>query len=175
MNLYISDVHFGHKSVIDFDDRPFADVDEMDDALIHNWNEKVQKNDDVYIIGDFAFRNEKPEEWYLRQLKGRKHLIVGNHDVKLLKNLAAISYFESIDMMKHVSDRKKQICLCHFPICEWSGYYKGHWHIYGHIHKRREEAYQIMSQKEKALNAACAINHYAPATFEELIQNNQRF
>lgn len=70
MNLYIADLHFGHKNVIGFDQRPFNDIQEMDRVLIHLWNSRVQKDDNVYIVGDFAYRNERPEAWYLRQLKG---------------------------------------------------------------------------------------------------------
>lgn len=86
MILYTADLHFGHRSAIEFDNRPFADVEEMDHTLIELWNRKVSREDDVYIVGDFACRNEREEEWYLRQLKGRKYLIVGNHDKKLLGN-----------------------------------------------------------------------------------------
>lgn len=60
MNLYIGDLHFGHENVIRFDDRPFANVREMDSAMIRLWNQRVAKEDDVYILGDFAFRNEHP-------------------------------------------------------------------------------------------------------------------
>lgn len=71
MNLYISDLHFGHKAVVDFDHRPFSGVEEMDAVLIQLWNSRVTKNDQVYILGDFAFHNEKPYSWYLKQLKGQ--------------------------------------------------------------------------------------------------------
>ena len=60
MNLYIGDLHFGHRSVIRFDARPFTDVEEMDTAMIQLWNSRVDKNDQVYVLGDFAFHNEKP-------------------------------------------------------------------------------------------------------------------
>ena len=82
MNLYISDLHFGHKDSINVDHRPFRDVDEMDRCLIKLWNSRVQKNDDIYIVGDFACDNEKPEQWYLRQLRGNKHLIVAPPEAK---------------------------------------------------------------------------------------------
>lgn len=58
MNLYISDLHFGHKNVIDFEHRPFADVHEMDETLIKLWNGRVSADDHVYIMGDFCYRNE---------------------------------------------------------------------------------------------------------------------
>ena len=117
MILYTADLHFGHRSVIDFDHRPFSDVEEMDGALIKLWNERVSEKDHVYIIGDFAYRNEKGEEWYLRQLKGHKHLIIGNHEKRMLNNPAAMHYFESVDKMLHVTDNGTQICLC--PVIRW--------------------------------------------------------
>ena len=49
MNYYISDLHFGHKKCIEFDSRPFSSVEEMDAAIIQNWNSKVSDEDDVYI------------------------------------------------------------------------------------------------------------------------------
>ena len=174
MNLYISDLHFGHANVINFDNRPFSDAEEMDRALIRLWNSRVSAEDNVYIVGDFCYRSGNAPEWYLRQLKGHKHLIIGNHDGNTLKNETAMSYFESVDKMMHVSDDGRQICLCHFPIAEWNGYYKGSWHIYGHIHKSAKGCYQYLADK-RALNAGCMINHYTPATIEQLVKNNQMF
>lgn len=83
VKLYIADLHFGHQSVINFDNRPFDNVKEMDRVLIDSWNRRVTKEDQVYIVGDFAYRNEKTFSWYLKRLAGEKHLIVGNHDKKL--------------------------------------------------------------------------------------------
>ena len=77
--------------------------------------------------------------------------------------------------MMHITDGDREICLCHFPLAEWNGYFKGSWHIYGHIHNRREETFQFMRTKERALNAGCMINGFVPVTFEELVRNNQFF
>lgn len=173
--FYISDVHFGHKNVIDFDGRPFSDIEEMDRSLIERWNRKVGEEDHVYIVGDFAYRNEKGEEWYLQQLRGHKHLVIGNHDQRLMKNEEAMRHIESAEKMQHVADNGTHICLCHFPIAEWNGYYKAHTHIYGHIHNRKDEAYQFMRTKKRALNAGCMINGYEPVTLAELIANNARW
>lgn len=175
MNFYISDIHFGHERAIEFDKRPFATVEEMDRMLIELWNARVQPEDSVYILGDFAFRNKRPEEWYLRQLKGKKHLVIGNHDGKLLKNETAMSCFETAEKMMQISDNGNQICLCHFPLAEWNGYYRGTWHIYGHIHDAKKETYEFMKNRERALNAGCTINNYAPVPFRELVANNERF
>ena len=86
MIYYISDLHLGHQNVIRMDDRPFETVGQMDETLIRLWNERVTDEDDVYIIGDFTYRNGYSADWYLRRLKGRKHLIIGNHDHHTLQN-----------------------------------------------------------------------------------------
>ena len=175
MNLYISDLHFGHSNAIRFDHRPFADVEEMDHCMMKLWNSRVSSDDDVYIIGDFCFRSAKSPEWYLRQLKGHKHLVIGNHDRVILESENALKYFESIEKMMHVTDGDKQICLCHYPIADWYKGRHGSWHIYGHIHGSKDDVYQFMKSREHALNAAACINNYTPASVNELIRNNQLF
>ncbi len=175
MILYTSDLHFGHKNVIRFDHRPFLDIDEMDHVLIELWNGRVQPDDTVYIVGDICYRNNRPVEWYLRQLKGHKILILGNHDTPILKNNAALSYLEGVEKMAHIKDGDKQICLCHFPIAEWNSFHHGSWHIYGHIHNRRDASYKYMKTLDHALNAGCMINNYTPASFNELVRNNEIF
>ena len=59
MNYYISDMHLGHKNVLKFDSRPFQSVEEMNEALIINWNRKVTDEDDVWVLGDFAIVQKK--------------------------------------------------------------------------------------------------------------------
>lgn len=175
MNFYIGDLHFGHRSVITFDQRPFADEDEMDRVMTELWNGRVSEADEVYILGDFAYRSKKPEEWYLQRLKGTKHLLVGNHDGKLLKNSRAMGYFQSVEKMCHVIDGGNHICLCHFPLADWNGRYKGHCHIYAHIHNHNDEAAGYMKQFDRAFNASACINNYTPASFKELVRNNRRW
>ena len=78
MNYFTSDLHLGHRNIIRLCNRPFATIEEMDETLIRNWNAKVTNGDTVYILGDLLFRNEKPAEEYLKQLKGKKHPIIVN-------------------------------------------------------------------------------------------------
>lgn len=175
MYYYISDTHFGHQNVLQFDRRPFADTEEMERTIIENWNSKVTDDDDVWIIGDFCYRSDKTPSYYLKQLKGHKHLLTGNHDKATLEDETACSYLESIEKMCHVKDGNHHICLCHFPIAEWSGKQRGTYHIYGHVHSRVTEAAQFMMNTEHAFNAGCMINHYEPVTLPEVIENNRIF
>ena len=175
MNLYIADLHFGHSNVIKFDNRPFSDAAEMDKAMIELWNARVSPDDNVYIIGDFAYKSDKDEDWYLERLKGHKHLIIGNHDGKLLQNDRAMACFESVDKVMHVTDGENQVVLCHYPMAEWYKSRHGTWLIYGHIHNRKDDTYYYMRTLDHALNAAASINNYMPASFSELERNNKRF
>lgn len=146
----------------------------MDEAMISLWNQRVNHDDNVYILEDFCYRNEKSAEWYLSQLKGHKHLVLGNHDTRLLDNEIAMGYCDSIDrMMMYVSDSGKEICLCHYPMSEWNGSYRGHLHFYGHIHDKRDETWEYMNQRENAYNVGCMLYGYRPVRLNEIVKANR--
>ena len=176
MKYYTADTHFGHNNVIGFDDRPFANTQEMDRFMIDAWNSRVKDDDEVYIVGDFMYRSEHSVEYYAKRLNGRKYLILGNHDKLTPEDERC---FVGIEKMMHVCDyyegRAQQICLCHFPIAEWNGYKRGHYHIYAHIHNQDNDTYRFMKNRAHALNAGCMINNYIPVTFGELVENNEVF
>ena len=79
MIYFTADTHFGHANAVWMCGRPYPDVEVMNEAMIAAWNERVHGNDTVYIVGDMFFRCADPES-ILRRLKGKKRLIVGNHD-----------------------------------------------------------------------------------------------
>ena len=76
----ISDTHFEHRNIIDYCDRPFTSVEEMNKTLIANWNRVVSKHDRVFMLGDFALTGKDRIIEIGQQLNGRKTLIMGNHD-----------------------------------------------------------------------------------------------
>ena len=77
----IADTHWGDSAILKFENRPFASVEEMDEALIRNWNEVVGKDDEVYVLGDVAWYDFRyAQEIIISKLKGHKILIMGNHD-----------------------------------------------------------------------------------------------
>lgn len=79
--FFTADLHFGHARVIDLCDRPFTSTEEMDEALIANWNSAVTSADDlVWVLGDYALGNRRHALGYLPRLRGRKILVIGNHD-----------------------------------------------------------------------------------------------
>lgn len=104
MNFYISDMHLGHKKIIQMSKRPFENVEEMQEKMIENWNSTVSENDEVYLIGDIFYKFGGNMETLLKRLHGHKHLIIGNHDMRLLKDKNACAYFDSIDHYKEIED-----------------------------------------------------------------------
>ncbi|MBP5230316.1 MAG: hydrolase, partial [Clostridia bacterium] len=61
MVYFIADTHFGHKNILRICGRPFETIEEMNETLIRNWNERVRGSDTVYIVGDMFFRCLDPE------------------------------------------------------------------------------------------------------------------
>ena len=119
MIYYTADLHLGHANVIRHCDRPFRSVDEMDEALIQNWNSRVHRLDTVYIVGDLFFRNRRPCEECLAELKGRKHLITGNHDSSWMKKTDWPGFFESVNSLLTMKDNGRLVTLCHYPLMTW--------------------------------------------------------
>src|SRR5579872_7069486 len=126
--FYISDTHFGHKNIIKYAKRPYQTVWEMNDALINNWNKVVSDEDDVYHLGDFAF-DTQPDK-YFNQLKGIKHLIEGNHDGRVVRQLQWVSR----DKYLEIKDGDKTVILFHYPITSWDKKHYGSVHLFGHVH-----------------------------------------
>lgn len=174
MIFYIGDTHFGHENILQLCDRPFASIEEMNERLIENWNNKVKGADTVYILGDMFFKC-KDTESILCRLKGKKHLFVGNHDESWLGKIDLPRYFESVNTLDSVSDGVRGITLCHFPMLTYK-HEKKNYMIHGHIHANTHmDFWPLLCKRERVLNAGVDINGYAPVTFDELLQNNIAF
>lgn len=78
--FFTSDTHFGHARIIELCDRPFRDVDHMNEMMIKNWNETVGPDDTVYHLGDVALGTIAESLPLVGRLNGHKILIPGNHD-----------------------------------------------------------------------------------------------
>ena len=77
---WTADLHFGHKNIIRYCNRPFVDVPQQDAKQIENWNADVNEFTETIVVGDFAFASFERQKQILKQLKGRKVLVRGNHD-----------------------------------------------------------------------------------------------
>lgn len=82
--FYVSDTHIGHERMLSMQPRPFSSIEEHDEYIETAWNSVVGDDDIVYHLGDFAFNLSRDADrirGVFMRLKGRKFLVVGNHDV----------------------------------------------------------------------------------------------
>lgn len=137
MMYFTSDFHFGHQNIIRHDKRPFTSIDEMDQAIIYNWNTYVTDKDDIYYLGDWTYRceeNDPPNtaEGYLKLLAGRIHIIFGNHDRRYARKIA--DKFRSHADLRELKYEHQKITLCHYAMRTWPSSHHGSWMLHGHSH-----------------------------------------
>jgi calcineurin-like phosphoesterase family protein len=181
-----SDQHFGHRNVIRYCDRPFADLDEMHEAMVSRWNETVSPADRVYVLGDFALGRRWLSE-ILPRLVGEKHLIVGNHDEchpAIAKTPTKIANrtqtyldagFASVQLELHLAagPDPRGIRLHHMPYrgdhgevqryAQWRPVDDGMWLFHGHVHEK-------WKQRERQINVGVDQWDFRPVALEELLR-----
>jgi calcineurin-like phosphoesterase family protein len=135
--FFISDTHFGHATIIGLCKRPFADADAMDEVMIARWNETVGPDDTVYHLGDMTYRSSRRAGEYLDRLNGEVHLVAGNHDTLAVKYES--DRFASVTEINEIEVDGHHIVLCHYPMREWNGAWRGSWHLFGHTHGRFDQ------------------------------------
>jgi calcineurin-like phosphoesterase family protein len=134
----ISDTHFCHTNILKFKDkngnhiRQFGSVDDMNHTMISNWNSLIEDHDLVYHLGDVSFGNHSQTHEILSQLKGRKRLIVGNHDP--IKSKVLHDHFQKIFMWKPFNENGVKALLTHVPVHP-SNIPEGYINVHGHIHQ----------------------------------------
>ena len=198
-NFYVSDLHIGHKNVLNcegssnFDGRNFKTFDEMNQAILNNWNSVVGNGDHVYLLGDTLWKETDENIALISQFKGNLHAIKGNHD--RFSDARYRRLFCEICDYKEVSDnvngKNYNVVLFHYPIMFWnkmrqvnndgSTKYKGYnILLYGHTHNSNEEKLYQQFLKyindnygygAMAFNVGCMIPYmnYTPRTLEEIL------
>lgn len=158
MRIFLySDPHFGHSNIIEYESRPFESVEHMDEVLMNNWNETVTEEDMVYVLGDVSFYSSSRTELIIRSLKGRKRLLLGNHD-----------RHRSLAWWKNVGFEE----VYEHPLCYGGFYWLSHEPMYinshmpyvnvhGHLHSQQYESKQYV-------NVSVEHTQYAPVLFDTI-------
>lgn len=158
---FISDTHFNHAKIVQYSNRPFANVEAMNEGLVEVWNRRVKPGDHVYHLGDFAFvRNTEDITSLLKRLNGQIHLIRGNHDHRDVRN--AKGFAEVLDY-KELKVGDQRVVLSHYPMLSWSGMHKGSWMLHGHCHGNL--AKNVMARR---LDVGVDPMGYKPVSFDEV-------
>lgn len=180
--FFTSDTHFCHTNIIKYCKRPFASVEENDEALIRRWNEKVPEDGIVFHLGDVAFGDPERVDSILKRLNGKIYLVIGNHDWRRI--VANHKWrFELMTQQINMKIGKRHIILNHYPMLAFSGAWRGEdatYQLFGHVHTspytdegldQPRMKYLFTSQYDVGVDN----NDFAPVSWKEVDQiiNNQ--
>lgn len=170
MKWFVSDTHWGHENVIKYSNRPFANKQEMNRALIKNWNDRVNPGDEVYHLGDVFFMNADEAMRTLNQLNGQITLIYGNHDQVIKKNRELREMFHrTLDYLElsipddDASRGSQKIVLSHFPMITWNKAHHGAFMLHGHCHGNLRYPF-----KGRILDVGVDVHNFAPISYDEI-------
>lgn len=166
---FIADTHFNHEKVIAYENRPFNSVEEMNNTLISNWNSVVNKDDRVFVLGDFMFHPNKNLYEIVHKLRGNKILVMGNHDSSSVQAYLA-GGFKEVYRYPIIFD--SYFILSHEPM--YSNKNMPYANIFGHVHGDRK--YADYTSQSICVSVERSHMNYTPITFErvkELMQSTQ--
>jgi calcineurin-like phosphoesterase family protein len=177
--FFTADLHFNHKNISRFCNRPFSSVHEMNKKLTSNWNKTVNKNDSVYILGDLVIKPKEAPK-FLQKLNGKKFYILGNHDCRAEKYIRRWEEENDSKLVEEVSHfaffkmNKNLFSLCHYAMRVWN---KSHWNssscsaksyqLHGHSHG---ELPPLPFQLDVGVdNAFKLLGEYRPFSLDEIL------
>lgn len=154
-----SDLHLSHAAVLNYNNRPWKNVLEMNNALIENWNRKVSKKDKVIIIGDFAWERHG---YFLNILNGKKELVIGSHDKMPQKYL---NNFSNVYMTKTFNYKNRVFVAMHCCPRVWERSHYGAICLFGHSHGRLK-TYNLSFD----VGVDVPENRYSPIDMDEILE-----
>lgn len=173
MIWFSSDQHFGHKRVLEYCQRPWSTLDEMEEGLVANWNGAVSSDDTVYVLGDFSFRGVKDTTRVLSRLRGHKCLVMGNHDWHHKPTKWVEMGFKCVADDDWLMSPVGKLLMSHFPY-KGSGDHTqeqryeekrlidhGDWLLHGHVHN-------AWRTKGRMFNVGVDKNNYTPVSLDEV-------
>jgi calcineurin-like phosphoesterase family protein len=172
--FFTADTHFGHARIIDYCSRPFVDVDEMDEALITRWNERVGDDDTVYHLGDFTLKSRGFARRMFGRLRGHIKVLglPWHHDKGWVPKQAGPSDFGSasghpVEILPPLLALRFSgvpcgvLTLSHYPMAQWEAAYHGAWQLHGHSHGAHRGTGAL-------LDVGVDVHDYAPVALEAL-------
>lgn len=174
---FTSDLHFNHANIIKFCNRPWKTTEEMDEALINNWNSVVKPNDLIFDLGDFAFADRDKWIKLLEQLNGKHYLILGNHDINRWPGNKVLPLFERVEHQLTLKIDGRKVYLNHYPFLCYGGTYRAPeqaaYALHGHVHLLREhnlgKDFERMSHTfPYQYDVGVDFNNYTPISWNEV-------
>lgn len=150
-----------HTNIIKYCNRPYKISQEMDEALIKNFNSLVSNEDHVYFLGDFSMSNDPG---YLNYIFGRlngkfKYLCKGNHDSKNVIKLP----WTWVKDYHELNYNGTMFCMMHYPIRIWNKKHHGSICLGGHSHLKFNDF------KERYMDVGVDANNYTPVNLDFIL------
>lgn len=162
MIYFIADTHFSEENIMRYENRPFSDIAEMNNELLVRWNSVVNQGDEVYILGDFGADGQ--ERIILNQLKGKKYLVKGNHDIKSNQYYRDAGFEEVYD---HPIIIKDFWILSHDPL--YVNKNMPYANLFGHVHNSPI----IKTYSEQHYCVSVERIRYTPISLDDIISTIQ--
>lgn len=186
-----SDLHLGHKNVLEFDKRPFRDVDHMDQVLLNNIKSTVPPGSILYFVGDIGMGDDDRVRRFLSEIKDRTLVaVLGNHDKGQNAMLRLGFNVVVYGLVLYVSNQR--VTVSHCPLRgvwrenvegmkgassgeNWHGENKQHrftftdegqFHLHGHIHSPNGGKSQRILGKQ--FDVGVVANNYRPVSISQI-------
>lgn len=171
--FFTSDTHFCHSNIIRFCHRPFPDVEAMNETIIANWNRVISLDDIVFHLGDFCLGGSAEWTRIMNRLNGKIYLILGNHDIKNLRQ-GYMSRFELVTMQMYLTIGGQAMYLNHNPFLCYGGSYHDTWQLFGHVHTSENntglDAPRLRMLFPLQYDVGVDNNNFTPLSFEQVRQ-----
>lgn len=174
-----SDLHLFHHNIIKYCNRPFASAEEMNEAIIRNWNSVVPVDGRVYVLGDFMLvRDYRNKVQQLRnvvsQLNGEKILVIGNHDYYDNQDYLDAGFSYVYDGFIGAYEHNVYFIMSHYQMTTWEDSHKGSMHLFGHEHWRQQHEpkhsiFEEMHWSERKFNVCVDANGFKPVNLKKII------
>jgi len=167
-----ADTHFAHAHIIDLCQRPFENVEQMDQVMADNWNRAVGIGDTVYHLGDFCLGNFDVALDILCELNGHIKLVPGGHDERWLRQFAKLKHvnddfaegmLEVLPPIYNLHHNGKHAVLCHYPLSSWEQQHYGAVMLHGHSHGRS-------GATPNRYDVGVDLNNFTPILMDEAIR-----
>ena len=130
--LVFSDLHLGHENILRYTNRPFRDVDHMNETLWDHLAAGLAPDKALVVVGDMAMREAlNAVTWQqIRDLDCRqRHLVLGNHDLTGAGQVRAQGFDRVWSLM--LTGGEPPLIWTHYPLDEVPD---GYINIHGHVH-----------------------------------------
>lgn len=183
--FFTSDTHYSHSnicsattnwSVNDGYARKFDSLEDMNQRLVDNINDKVGENDILIHLGDWSFGGFDKIEEFRSQINSKNiHLVLGNHDDHISRNkenvqrlFSSVQHYLKLDIRRPVNkatvEKFSFVCM-HFPIISWGNMNRGVMHLFGHVHLPPH----LRVMEGRAMDVGCEGNGLEPISMDEVV------